>query len=67
MICKEMRNNEKVMNIDKYEDILKLTSLLSYKKLNIMLKYSNEARINLINNVSYSMSISIMLIGFLED
>ena len=67
MICKELRDKEKVVNIDKYNDILELTSLLSYKKLNIMLKYTNEARTNLMNNVSFSMSISIMLIGFLED
>lgn len=67
MICKEIENKEKIINIDKYDDILKLTGLLSYKKLNIMIKYTNEARTNLMNNVSYSMMISMMLIGFLED
>ena len=67
MICKELEDREKIINIDKYDDILKLTSLLSYKKLNTMLKYTNKARANLMNNVSFSMSISMMLIGFLED
>lgn len=67
LIYKELEDKNRIINIDKFNDINELTSLLSYKKLNTMLDYINEARTNLYNNVSYSITISMLLIGFLED
>lgn len=67
MIDKEINNDNAIINIDKKSDINEITNLLSYKKLNNIVKYVNEARLNLKNNVSYSMVISLMLIGFWED
>lgn len=67
LVFKELEDKNRIINLDKFNDINELTSLLSYKKLNSMLKYINEARTNLLNNVSYSITISMLLIGFLED
>jgi DNA polymerase-3 subunit delta' len=67
LIYKELEDKNRIINIDKFNDINELTSLLSYKKLNTMLEYINEARTNLFNNVSYYITISMLLIGFLED
>ena len=58
------------LKIDKQEIInimALLSSLLSYKKLESMLKYIDKARINIKNNISYSIIINMLLIGFLED
>ena len=38
--------------------------MMSYRKLNGMLKYIEEARENLRHNTNFQMSISIMLMGF---
>jgi len=67
LVYKELEHKNMIVNLDKFNDINELTSLLSYKKLNSMLEYINEARTNLLNNVSYSITISMLLIGFLED
>ena len=67
MINKEIKDDGAIINIDKKSEIREVTNLLSYKKLNSIIKQVNKARINLNNNVSYSMVISLMLIGFWED
>ena len=67
MLCRELQDKNKVINADKYNDICELANLYSYNKLNSMLETINKARTNLLSNVSYSMVISTMLIGFLED
>lgn len=66
IIYKELENKNLLINVDRVAEISKLASALSYKKLNSMLEYVEEARKNFISNVSYSMTISIMLIGLLE-
>lgn len=66
VVYKELEDRDKIINIDKYNDIKILTEELSYKKLNSMLEYIKNTRIKFKNNVSYSMAISVMLIGFLE-
>lgn len=66
MIYKESENKEIIINVDKISEISDLASMLSYKKLNSMLNYIHETRLNLMNNTNYSMTMSIMLMGFLE-
>ncbi|MDS0526839.1 DNA polymerase III subunit delta' [Clostridium sp. SHJSY1] len=66
IVYKELRNKTNIINLDKLDDISRLSSELSYNRLNSMLKNIEEARSNFENNISYSMVISIMLIGFLE-
>ena len=66
IIYKELEDKNILINVDKGKDISKLSSALSYKKLNSMLGYVEEARKNFISNVNYSMTMSVMLIGFLE-
>lgn len=66
IVYKELRDKNKIINVDKINDIKILTENLSYKKLNSMLDSIKETRIKYKNNVSYSMSISVMLIEFLE-
>lgn len=67
IVYKELRDKNKVINVDKINDIKVLTENLSYKKLISMLDSIKKTRIIYKNNVSYSMSISVMLIEFLED
>lgn len=66
VVYKELKDKTNLINLDKLEDIGILSSELSYNRLNLMLKNIEEARSNFENNISYSMVISIMLIGFLE-
>lgn len=66
IVYKELEDKNIIINVDKIEDVGNLSSELSYKKLNSMLKDIEEARKNFRNNVSYSMAISLMLIGLLE-
>lgn len=67
LLYKELEDKNRIINVDKLDDINQITGLLSYKKINTMLQFINEARTNLLNNVSYSITISMLLIGFLED
>lgn len=66
IVYKELENRDIIINIDKMEFISKLALSLSYNKLNIMLNCVEEARKNFKNNISYSMTMSVMLIGFME-
>ena len=66
MFLKELDSNELVVNFDKLEEIRDLSMIMSYKKLNSMLEYIKEARINLNNNTNYSMTITVLLMGFAE-
>ena len=66
IVYKELRDKDKIINMDKIEKIGEFSVSLSYNKLNGMLSHVREARINLKNNISYSMTISVMLMGFLE-
>lgn len=66
IVYKELGNKSIIVNSDKINDIEALMEMMSYKKLNGMLKYIEEARDSLKHNISFTMSISVMLMGFLE-
>ena len=66
MIFKELNNSELIVNFDKVYKIKDISRGMSYKKLNSMLEYIKEARINLNSNTNYSMTISVLLMGFAE-
>ena len=66
MLFKELNNSELIVNFDKVYKIKDISRGVSYKKLNNMLEYITEARINLNSNTNYSMTISVLLMGFAE-
>lgn len=67
IIYKELTKKELIINIDMIDAICEISEQISYKKLNLLLKNVEEARINLLSNINYSMVISTMLIEFLEE
>ena len=66
MLFKELNNEEFIVNFDKVYKIKDISRGMSYKKLNSMLEYITEARINFSNNTNYSMTLSVLLMGFAE-
>ena len=66
IVYKELENKDIIINVDKIELVGKLALALSYNKLNTMLNCVEDARKNFKNNISYSMTMSVMLIGFME-
>ena len=66
IVYKELENKDIIINIDKIQFVGKLALALSYNKLNTMLNCVEDARKNFKNNISYSMTMSVMLIGFME-
>lgn len=66
IVFKELKDKNRIINIDKINKIKELSNLLSYNKLNNMLGHVEEGKTNFENNISYSMTISVILIGFLE-
>jgi len=66
MLFKELNNGDLIVNFDKVQKINDLSRGMSYKKLNNMLEYITEARINFNSNTNYSMTIGILLMGFAE-
>lgn len=66
ILYKEINDKKLIINSDKSEAIEELVQMMSYRKLNGMLKYIEEARTNLKHNINFSMTISVMLMGFLE-
>ena len=42
IVSKEVEDKNKIINIDKYDDIVEIANSLSYKKLNSMLEYIKE-------------------------
>ena len=66
LINKEIENEEFIINSDKLEDIKELTNEMSFKKLNNMIKTIEEARRNIKSNVSWGMTLRVMLMGFME-
>jgi DNA polymerase-3 subunit delta' len=66
MLFKELNNSEFIVNFDKIDKIKDISRGISYKKLNNMLEYITEARINFNSNTNYSMTISVLLMGFAE-
>lgn len=66
MLFKELNNQELIVNLDKVLKINDISRRMSYKKLNSMLEYIKEARINFSSNTNYSMTLSVLLMGFAE-
>lgn len=66
MVFKELNNKDLVVNFDKIDNIIDISRGVTYKKLNSMLEYIKEARINFNSNTNYSMTVSVMLMGFAE-
>jgi DNA polymerase-3 subunit delta' len=66
MIFKELNDGELIVNFDKVHKIKDISRGMSYKKLNNMLEYITEARINFNSNTNYSMTIGVLLMGFAE-
>ena len=66
LIYRETRHEDKIINIDKLESIVKLSEQLSYSHLISILNYVEKTRINFKNNANYSMAIDVMLMGFME-
>ncbi|WP_252225367.1 MULTISPECIES: DNA polymerase III subunit delta' [unclassified Clostridium] len=66
MFLKELDSNDLVVNFDKLKEIRDISMRMSYKKLNSMLEYIKEARTSLNNNTNYSMTITVLLMGFAE-
>lgn len=66
IVYKELENKDIIINVDKLKYVSNLALTLSYNKLNTMLKCVEQARENFKNNISYSMTMSVMLIGFME-
>lgn len=66
MLFKELNDGELIVNFDKVNKIKDISRGMSYKKLNNMLEYITEARINFNSNTNYSMTIGVLLMGFAE-
>ncbi|OOM74426.1 DNA polymerase III subunit delta' [Clostridium sp. BL-8] len=66
MLFKELNGSELIVNFDKIHNMKDIARGMSYKKLNSMLEYITEARRNFNSNTNYSMTISVLLMGFAE-
>lgn len=66
ILFKELNNNDMIINSDKISELDELNQLMSYKRLEGMIKYIKEARAGFKNNTNFSINIDIMLMGFLE-
>ena len=66
LVNKEVYNENLIINRDKIKEIERLTNEMSFKKLNKMLLGLQEARKNTKNNVSWAMTVRIMLMDFME-
>ena len=53
-------------NTANLETLKELTKEMSFKKLNNMIKTIEEARRNIKSNVSWGMTLRVMLMGFME-
>ena len=66
IIFKELNDDKLVVNFDKVYKMKDISRRMSYKKLNSMLEYITEARINFSSNTNYSMTIGVLIMGFAE-
>jgi DNA polymerase III, gamma/tau subunits len=66
MLFKELNDSELIVNFDKVGKLKDISIGISYKKLNSMLEYITEARINFNSNTNYSMTMGVLLMGFAE-
>lgn len=66
LVHKEVEDQGLIINGDKIYNINELAKDLSFRKLNNMVKKIEEARKNIKSNVSWSMTLRVMLMGFME-
>lgn len=66
MVYKELNDTSLIINGDKIAQLKKLAIGMSYKKLNKILDKIREARVNLLSNSNFIITIRVMLIGFME-
>ena len=66
LVNKEVYNENLIINRDNIKEIERLTNEMSFKKLNKMLLGLQEASKNIKNNVSWAMTVRIMLMDFME-
>lgn len=66
MVYKELNDISLIINGDKITHLKKLAIGMSYRKLNKILDKIKEARINLLSNSNFNITIRVMLIGFME-
>jgi len=66
MLFKELNKTGLIINVDKTDKIKEISRRITYKKLNSMLEYIEEARTNFNSNTNYLMTISVLLMGFAE-
>lgn len=66
LIHKEVENEDFIINGDKLNDINELTKEMSFRKLNNMIMTIEEARRNIKSNVSWNMTLRVMLMSFME-
>ena len=66
LVNKEVYNENLIINRDKIKEIERLTNEMSFKKLNKMLLGLQEASKNIKNNVSWAMTVRIMLMDCME-
>ena len=66
LVNKEVYNENLIINRDKIKEIEILTNEMSFKKLNKMILGLQEARKNIKNNVSWAMTVRIMIMDFME-
>ena len=66
LVNKEVYNEELIINNDKLDKIKNLTNEMSFKKLTKIMEGIQEARKNIKNNVSWAMTVRVMLMSFME-
>ncbi len=66
LVDKEVDNDNFIINGDRLKEIKDITTAISFKKLNNMIKNIEEARTNIRSNISWAMTLRVMLMGFME-
>lgn len=67
IIYKEISDNTLILNSDKIKDIEEIANVISYKKLEKIMKIIDKTRINLKSNINLWGAFSTMLINILEE
>ncbi len=67
IIYKEISNNTLILNSDKIKDIEEIASIISYKRLEKIMRIIDKTRISLKSNINLWGAFSAMLINILEE
>ena len=66
IVYKEISDTSGIINGDKIENIKQLAIEMSYKRLNKIIDKIGDARLTLLSNSNFQLTIRVMLIGFME-